>query len=649
MLLKKSLQLLLLILMSLFICQCAAPTLFSDHWDTASMELFERKSSPYSNSPDAVVVFDLERMTLDSHEWDIVRERHVRIQIFTEEGKENADISIPYWHAHKVTEIKAQTILPDGRRVKLNPEDIFEEGNDKRWMYKKFALPGVEDQCIIEYQYKYRATNIAIVQPKYFQGYLYTEYSQFSMTLTQGFEYTASTKNVPPDFKEPERLDFDTPYEKNLSKFTWEFHDIPPLRNEYYMYNREDHLFSISMQMVRYVDPYNNITFIKEWEDLLKRVLEDDDYDSYMVKTGPLKKLLAEIEAKHPEQELQPRDIFLFVRDNFTRGNSRGMWPDQPMYDVIKDRQGNAVSKNLLLTSLLRLAGFKADPVLVSKRSNGVMNRMSPSIDDFNHLITQINLGGDILLLDAGSRYSTYQLMPLDNFSGIGLLVKDGAAQFIQFPTLPETSKRTILTTCKLDENGSLSGSFAISSTAYYASRLRAKHADAKDDLSFAYDEIVDHIPGIVVDSVTFDLNMDDLREPVLSTVYFQIPEYFVPVTGLNYLPTTFYQAFRKNYLVNENRNHPIEFSKPFRIRETVKMTLPDNFSVVETPKVTSIAGPGIAFQKRVMADGQNVEFSWNHQIIKLVHPPVKYEQLKTFYTEAVATDQAVLVLKQGE
>jgi len=627
------------------ISSCAPASLFSDHWDKNESPLFERTTSPYEDSPDAVLVFDLERMFIDSQEWDIVRERHVRIQIFTEAGKEYADVRIPYWHDHRVTEIKAQTILPDGQRIKLENDDIFEEGDQKKWLYKVFALPGVEDQCIIEYQYKYRSTSIGTAQPKYFQSYLYTENSKFSMTLPQGFEYKATTRNLPLDYVTPEKIEFDTPDQKNMVRFTWEFQDLLPIKDEPYMYNREDHLFSINMQMVSYVDPYNHITFIKEWEDLVKVVMEE--YDSYFRGSGALKDMLAEIIPQDSKRGLQPRDIFLFVRDDLTRSTNQGLWQLKQMNEVIKQRQGSRVEKNLLLTALLRQAGFEADPILIARRNYGEVNLVSPNLNNFNHVIVRLTIKGKLSLMDAGFPYSTYNLMPSANYSGAGLVVAEGDAMFMTFPTKTPPSKTDVLTNCRLDESGNLTGSFQIKSTGFYASKIRAAHAEYANDKKFAYDHLVDHIPGIIVDSLELNLSLDDLREPVLATLQFQIPEYFIPGTDMIYLPTTFFNGFRTNKLVSEERTHPIEYDATLRIQEIVNLEIPEAYEVLEVPEPASITGPGLGFQKQVKPTGNMVQFIWKHQLVDIFQPAEKYKQLRHFYTEAVAVDQGVLVLKR--
>jgi len=638
------LTLLVFVVFSLLTSSCAI-VLFPDFWDTDESEAFARAESPYSESPDAVVLFDVERIRIDTQEWDLIREHHKRIQIFTEEGKEYADIRIPFWHSHKITEIKAHTILPDGRRVELEKAGIFEEGVEKKWRAKVFALPGVEDNCIIEYQYKYRSNLTGVIPQKYFQSDLYTEHSKLKLTLPSGFTYHGVTRNAPANFVDPEGVEVSLPNNRYEKYFIWEIHDIKPLiKNEAYMYNRNEHLFSLQMQMVSYVDAYNNITFIKEWDDMVERLLEI--YDTYMDRTGPLKKLAATIEESVGEANPSPRDIYTYVRDHIESESYEGLGVDD-MNQVIKSMRGTRIEKNLILVALLKEAGYEADPVIISRKSNGKINRGSPSINEFDHVIARVKVGDEYEMVDSGPKYFSYEYMPSDNYSGIGLIIAKGDAKFIEFPAVPPLSQRDILTQCRLEESGTLSGSFKIKSAGYYASRLRADHADAKDEESFVYEDIVDHIEGIVIDSTVVEINSEDRSKPVLTTIYFNIPDFLTPTGDMIYLSSAMYNKFTSNRLTNEDRSHPVEFDYPYNSRETINMQIPLGYEVIESPQNTSVRGPGMGFQKLTEVDGQHIQILWNRQLSKLVHNPGNYAIIKNFYTEAIAVDQRLIILKR--
>lgn len=636
-------QLVVLLLVTIVI-SCSPVSLFNEHWNKSESISFERSTSPYPDSPDAVVIWDLENLEVIKKGWDLIREHHVRIQIFTEEGKKYANIRIPYWYSNKISHIKAQTILPNGKRIPLKQEDIFDEGLEKVVMFKTFALPGVEDQCIIEYQYQIRTGGIGTTSPKYFQWDLHVEHSRFKVTLPGGFSYTANIRNPPDDYEEPVEEKIFMPHDAFPTKtFTWEYTDLKPLKNEPYIFNRKDHLFSLGLQLLKYEDNYSDITFVKTWENITDLLLED--YDSYFNSAGELGKLLEKIQKHTNTDELTPRDIFKYLRDEMTLRGFSGIFA-RDVHDVIRTNAASSAEKNLLLVVLLRQAGYEADAVIISRRSNGKISLSAPSIADFDHLIVQLREDEDFTLLDASDKYATFSLMPADNYSSIGMVVEKGEANFIKFPYHGKQSHRNIITNCQLSENGSLSGSFNIQSTGHYASALREVHSLTNDDLKFAYDELVPHIPGIIVDSVIIDMNLDDFQKPVKTKVYFQIPEFLSGGGEMIYFPSTFYKSFSENLLVDEERQYPIEFHNTFIVRETINLQLPQNIEIVETPKNIYNQGPDQFFRKQIQPGVNAIQFAWTFQRNENFLEADRYGELRNFYTNAIAADQAKLILK---
>ena len=622
---------------------CSPESLFLDHWNNDTESAFNRTESPYVDSPNAVILFELENLAINRHDWEIVRTRHVRIQIFTEEGKESANIRIPFYHDDNISLIKAQTILPNGERIKLKSSQIFEEGVKDGWRYKTFAIPGVEARCIIEYQYQLRSDRLALIEPKFFQGYLHNEYSKFSVTLPKGFNYTASVRNPISANTEPRKEEVFTP-EGDYVYYIWAYKNIPAVRDEPYMYNRYDHLFSIYMQLLSYQDPHNKITFIKTWDDLASKIKKE--YKSYLEPTRKFKGLLAKIEADSAEATPTPEQIYRFVQERVIRKSRNSLYAREAN-EVIDEMRASKVERNLLFLGLLIEAGYDADPLLISQRSNGKIGVGSPKLQDFNHVIIRLKQGAITTYHDVAFENTSFDLMPSDSYSGLGLPINMEKAELIEIPVSSTISKRQVLTNCILDETGTLTGSFSIKSSDYYAVSARSSYLKAETDDKFAYEEIVSHFPGIIVDSVSYDIPMDDFGKPVTTTVYFQLPD-FTDFTGdVAYLPTTFYEAFKKNYLIQNERNHDLEFSYKFIIEETVNLTLPEGFEIVEIPQNDMVVGPGNVFRKMIVADGAHLQFSWKRQLSEIVQPALKYQRLKSFYTEAVAADQSRIVLKR--
>ena len=638
-------RLLCIVLFSLLVSGCAPSTLFPDYWNKDIDPYFERSESPYVDSPDAVVVYDIEDLVIEKASWEVVRTHHVRIQIFTEAGKEYANLRLPFYHDESIMSIKAQTILPSGEVIKLKRSDVYEEGNKKGWRYKVFAMPGVEDQCIIEYQYQFRTERLRLIDPKFFQGYLHREYARFTLRLPQGFHYNGSVRNALPGYVEPETQKIYTPSGTDF-QYIWEFNHIPNVRDEAYMYNRADHLFSVHMQLVRYEDQFNRIDFIDSWEDLAKEMMER--YKSYLKPTRPLRKLLESIKSDDSDLPPSPELIHRFVHDKFTHKDRNSKWA-RYSNEVVNEMQATRVEKNLLLLGLLREAGYEADPILISRRSNGRISASSPTLNDFNHVIVRLKEGYKTRFIDVGWDYYPIGLMPHNSHSGQGLLLKKDESSIIDIPESKPLSKQFILSDCQLDEEGTLKGSFAIRSTDYIARNFRSSYVHAESDDKFAYKVIVDQFPGIVVDSVSYSFPMDDFTGDVEVTVHFQLIDFADFSGDMVYVPTTFFEAFKKNALVRKERNHNIEFSYIYKLQETVNLKLPKGYEVVEAPENKVIKGPGVTFRKLIQPGDGTVQFQWSYLLSELDQPPQNYELLKNFYTEAVTADQAKLVLSRKE
>jgi peptidyl-prolyl cis-trans isomerase A (cyclophilin A) len=83
-----------------------------------------------------------------------------RVRIFNAHGFPSARVRIPYVNRRqKVTGIEGRTVYPDGREVPLGPGNTIEETvfdtRGTRVEQTSFEMPGVTDDCIIEYRFAY--------------------------------------------------------------------------------------------------------------------------------------------------------------------------------------------------------------------------------------------------------------------------------------------------------------------------------------------------------------------------------------------------------------------------------------------------------------------------------------------------------------
>src|SRR5271170_1586334 len=118
----------------------------------ASDEL-KMTSEPLAPGAPAIILYrqvDRDDNGHTSHE-----DHYIRIKVFTEEGRKNADVEIPFVKGgYNVAHLHARTIRPDGSIAEFDGK-VFEKEIVKargyKYLAKTFTLPDVQVGSIIEY------------------------------------------------------------------------------------------------------------------------------------------------------------------------------------------------------------------------------------------------------------------------------------------------------------------------------------------------------------------------------------------------------------------------------------------------------------------------------------------------------------------
>ena len=141
-----------------------------------------------------------------------------------------------------------------------------------------------------------------------------------------------------------------------------------------------------------YLNPYIDFATDQDWKQIWKymhsyyeTVLQDNIDDQ-------TKEIFDQVD-KTESQEWKIRYLIEYVQDNikyvFDTYDMHWHRPQLPS-QTLKKKQGDCKAKTILLTSLLRKIGVKADPVLVNFRSDFYLNYYLPSPLSLNHVIVKI-------------------------------------------------------------------------------------------------------------------------------------------------------------------------------------------------------------------------------------------------------------------
>ena len=132
--------------------------------------------------------------------------------------------------------------------------------------------------------------------------------------------------------------------------------------------------------------------------------------------------------------------LFLIkLADKFTKDPLK---MNTSLQKVLSKHKGTNSEINAILINLLRSAGYKAFPVLVSTLNTCYLDTSFYNLHQFNHLIAAVELDGREILLDAVKK-GNGTIMTSDVMNEFGILIELQKARWIQvtnpYPVLPQS------------------------------------------------------------------------------------------------------------------------------------------------------------------------------------------------------------------
>lgn len=590
---------------------------------------------------DAVVLLDLSDLRI-TDDFVLITKRRARIKILTEEGKDRGDISIGYHESQKVDDIKAHTILPNGKKIKLKGGDIHEEKSGE-FRTKTFAIPGVEVGAVIEY--RYRITNkqydVRYLEPWYFQNRDYTLISQVSAVLKPGFKYNVFFQNCTDVI--PSEDEFLEPGNR-LKRFTWRLENLPPIRTEPYMSTPKDYMASIHFQMMGYMDAYNNINYISNWEDLVKQ--KYDDYKDFLKKQGDIEKKVATLISDTMATEDIVRTLYNFVSKEIKTTKRGYYWLETKPKDVLKDGESTGSEKNMLLINMLNTAGIETHPALISTRYNGRIQPNQPRLAQFNYLLAFAKKGADVFLLDTENDLYPYDLLPIRDLVGEGLLIKEGPVKFLKI----QNPRKINMWHSKVDARMNADGGFTAEANLRlegYRALFARRNIASDGEREYIEELLKNRYKNAILDS--FRITQRDNRElPLHIRVHFHVPEFAQVVSGMMYLTSPSLNAMEDNPLESKTRYFPVEYSINRANTEEITLTLPDGIVVEELPRSTVNRQRGISYVNMWKQEGDVITIQRQYMRRKVTFSTAEYQTLREFFQSVIQSDQKQLVLREG-
>jgi hypothetical protein len=631
--------------------------------------MLQKRSYAVDTGASAVILADIGETEIEGNSkgfFSFVFRRHKRVHILSKAGYDEATFEIPLYHngveeEEKLDNVKATSYnLENGQVVetKLSRDNIFTEKQSKQRDIKKFTLPAVKEGTIIDIEYKITSDYLYTLQPWDFQGLTPRLWSEYTLSVPQFLEYLFIYKGFIP-FYINEKKDHSTQFTvvqqtsfgpsdrsqflAGVTEHRWVTKDVPGFKTEAYVSTFNNYLSHMDFQLASFRDPLRYKNFVPTWEETAKDLLKSESFGVKLESNnGYLSETMRPL-MKGSKAE-QARAIYAYVRDNFACDNQHGIYLQSSVKDVFKSGKGTVAEINLLLVTMLRYAGFTADPVMLSTRSHGTVFTSYPMLSRFNYIIAATEVEGLTCYLDASQKRLGFNHLPADCYNGMGRTINEFATPVLLMPDSLRETRMTNLFFGLPDAKG-WSGSYSRSPGYYESLELRQLAAEKGRD---ALDDKLKKSLGaqLLVKKTSAD-SLDRFDSPLTLRA-----DIGMELNGedIVYINPMFGSGMKENPFKSPERNYPVEM--PYTIDDVYNFTLymPSGYTVDELPKPMRMRlnGDNDGYFEYLISYSQGV-ISLRSRITlsRASFTPEEYDSLREFFNRIVAKHNEQIVLKK--
>ena len=616
-------------------------------WDPVTDAEKAMKSNPLDPGAGAVVLFKRGEIdVLEKGFWTTKIRTYARIKVFTDAGRDAANISVDAPKYIRLSKIEGRTILPTGEIIPLDSSKVFrgkayEAGKNFAILETSFTFPSVVPGAIIEYQMEedvdwffpppwifdtrelgtLQSSLRVIVGPRLgmAQFPLETTVNKIEIAqkqMAQGSQFDFSVKNLRPIQSEP----FALPY-RDLATMV--------------IFTPREMAFGNGVYPI-----------IEKWDDVATEItsmnaMEKSDKEA--------KNKTKEITESVQDPRKKAEAIYKYIQQNITSSNISGVSLGRTADDIVKGKRGDPDEINALFSTMLKEAKIESDMVLVATQNWQTLVRGFPNFSQFSRIITRVNFKDGAVFADPSDPGAAFGELPWFDRGIMGLAVKGSKVQEATIPTgTPDDNVSVTKTTVQVAKDWTAEGESEIN--------LKGAEAiDFRDDLLeespekteqrltdyFAFghsDAEVSHIehPDLKDSSQPFILKAH-LREKLISEG---------DASGLLLNPWLNDQ-YEQPLFKASVRHSAVRFNTPEKRVSTSTWKLPPEIKVDQLPKEVKIENDLGGFSHSCAQDSSTVTCTRTYYLKKtLLQTNVEYANARKFFDEIAKNDQEVIVLK---
>ena len=606
--------------------------------------------------------------------FQLTTEHWVRIKILKPQGVSYADVSVPYYSPtdrdegqERASDIEGCSYnMENGKCIKtsMKRESISFERINNLYKMLKFSLPAVKEGTVIEYHYKLYSDYFSHIDNWMMQEELPMLYNQYKITIPHVFIYNIELRGK--DYIQVKQRDssihatereggsagVSKDFTVSAQETTFTSRNLPAIRqDEPYCWCPEDYKVQVSFDLQgTQFTPNEYKPYSQKWEDVDNQLLkpENTQFGKYLSFTNPFRPETKQ--AYNSEMSFEEKVICAFqVLKKKMAWNGRYQLYSKELEKVIPKGNGSNADLNFILISILKDFGLEAYPVVLSRRSSGMLPYNFPSLQKLNTFIVAVY---DInkqkyVFLDGSMDVPALNILPLElsvNKARILSPKEKEEKKWVNVMALAD-NKSFMKIEARLEGN-QVKGHRSTILYGQEAVEYQTNEKHKQDSIVSAPESNASQKNKLTVTNLKVKKQENDWA---LIEEEFDFVLQTDQTDSHLYINPMLFPQLKSNPFIQTERVLPIEFPYPYKFTMLTTLTLPEGYEVEETPQpqVIRTQGDGLQCKYMIQRQGNTISLNYIFYLKEPIFLTEQYKQLQELWTKVIEKNNEILVLKK--
>lgn len=610
--------------------------------------------------------------------FQLVTEHWVRIKILKPQGVSYADVSIPYYSPSDKDEGQERASGVEGCsynmekgeciKTSLKRDLISDERVNQYHRLLKFSLPAVKVGTVIEYYYKLYSDYFAHIDNWMMQEEIPVLYNQYKITIPNVFIYNIELRGK--DYiesKEKESSMHATTtatsglarraedFSVSARELTFTSQNLPAIRqDESYCWCPEDYKIQISFDLEGTNFPGEQYKPLSQkWEDVDKLLSkpEDEQFGKHLSMINPYREDTKKMYSSGMNFNEKVITAFRVLKDKLA-WNGKYQLYSRELTKVIEAGTGSNADLNFILISILKDLGIDASPVVLSRRSTGMLPFNFPSLQKLNTFVLAIYNPDTqkYVYLDSSMDIPAFNTLPLDLCVNQARILAAREPEEKKWVDLMNLFDNKVF----MNINATIQGEQI---KGHRTTQLQGQQAvEYQKHLKQEEEKPKQETPTFASETSNKErIIISNLKTEHAEDGFARIKEDFdftmeAEKTGERlYVNPMLFPQLNKNPFIQAERALPIEFNYPYTLYLICTLTLPEGYEVEEMPqsKIVKTEDGNLQCKYMIEKSENKVNLHYAFNMKAFMFAPEQYKQLQEIWTKVIEKNQALIVLKK--